>query len=272
MKNNILSLFIRFFVGVIILVLSSGCLADRSASIGQEETIPPPTLNPFFAEIKEIDLLTSETKSKNNSQTNANSTSKLVDTPSPTENPLVQTSVVVYDEKLNKSWSLEESTGVYYDTLDKASTHNGLYAISYTPTTNFGKLFFSVRQDAEEKYHQKDILGVRFWIYSGEGIIATDDLAVSIIGSNKYPYYVENDNSVQNRYEPIFSETRLYYLDFNRDIPPQTWVEVEVWLDRLNFDPVYKYITGIKIINDSDFRQKVYIDDMELIRIEKQQK
>ena len=52
---------------------------------------------------------------------------------------------------------------------------------------------------------------------------------------------------------------------FNDAIPPDTWVQVEVWLDELLFDPEYKYVTGIYIKNGEDFRDTIWIDQVELV-------
>ena len=134
-----------------------------------------------------------------------------------------------------------------------------------TPTRDYGNLAFTVKFGTKETYLREKTLGVRFWLYSGDATIGTQDLAVSVVGSNKYPYWVWNDSSVTNDNDPVFSETRLQYLGFNDAIPPDTWVQVEVWLDELLFDPEYKYVTGIYIKNGEDFRDTIWIDQVELV-------
>ena len=66
---------------------------------------------------------------------------------------------------------------------------------------------------------------------------------------------------------PTFSETRLYFLGINRDIPPETWVNVEVWLDDLQYDPIYEYVTGFYIKNDEGFGQTFYVDAVRIIML-----
>ena len=62
-----------------------------------------------------------------------------------------------------------------------------------------------------------------------------------------------------------FSETRLYFLDIKHTIPPDTWVEVVVWLDQLIYDPPYKYVTGVYIKNDQGFFNTFYVDHVSLL-------
>jgi hypothetical protein len=79
---------------------------------------------------------------------------------------------------------------------------------------------------------------------------------VTVLGSNSYTYWVEDDISVKSIYEPVFSETRLYYLGVNRTIPPNTWVKVELWLDERIYDPDYRYVTGFYIKNEASLNKR----------------
>jgi hypothetical protein len=80
---------------------------------------------------------------------------------------------------------------------------------------------------------------------------------------------VAGDDSVPSPVlgEPAFSETRLYYLDINRTIPPDTWVLIEMWLDELAYEPDYEYVTGFYIKNNEGFAQTYYVDDVQLIML-----
>jgi hypothetical protein len=102
---------------------------------------------------------------------------------------------------------------------------------------------------------------------SGADYISNTDLAVTVLGSNEYPYWVDGDNSVQNEISPVFSETRLSFLDVNRSIPPDTWVQVDVPIHKLIYDPDYTYVVGFYIKNDEGFISEFFIDDIELFAL-----
>ncbi len=127
-------------------------------------------------------------------------------------------------------------------------------------------------------YSRNEILGVSFWLSGGANAVDPGDLAITVVGSNAYPYWVAGDTSVQQAAGipdsaitdefPLFSETRLYFLDIKRTIPPDMWVEVVLWLDEREFDPDYRYITGIYIKNDDPaFLPTFYVDRMSLLLI-----
>ena len=126
-------------------------------------------------------------------------------------------------------------------------------------------MYFVVRQNADAVYYQDQVFGINFWLNSGDQVLLPDDLAITILGSNDYPYYVEDDQSAYIEGEFPFSETRLYFLGFNSSIPPDTWVEVMIVPDELIYDPVYTYITGFYLKNDEGFYNTFYIDDIRII-------
>ena len=67
-------------------------------------------------------------------------------------------------------------------------------------------------------------------------------------------------------FKPAASTTsrRLFYnhLGLNDAVPAHTWVQVSFYLNKLIYDPIYKYFTGFYIKNDAGFRGTVYIDDV----------
>ena len=259
----------RFFIGVIILLLLSSCSTGRSASTEEiPATIPAPTLNPIFDAERLSAHLGTDQPTANQP---ARSTERSTPTPAPPESglnslsPGVYQIVEVFDDRLNSNWSLDYSHGVEYDLKNTSPLHNGSYSISVIPARDFGQLFFTVKKGAQETYYRSDVLGVRFWLNSGEGSIATSDIGVSVEGSNRYPYWVLNDQSVEKIQDPLFPEMRLYYLDINTDIPPNTWVQIEMWLDDLPYEPQYEYVTGIRIITDKGFVNTIYVDQVELV-------
>jgi len=115
------------------------------------------------------------------------------------------------------------------------------------------------------------VLGVSFWLNSGDAPVRPDDLAVTVVGSDAFPFWIAGDDSVAinnpaaNEELPTFSETRLSFLHVDRTLPPQTWIKIEVWLDELLYDPDYTYVTGFYVKNDASFFQTVYIDDVALL-------
>ncbi len=188
--------------------------------------------------------------------------------PTATTQPLEEVSI--FDDQVNENWELKNSSGMsFYFAEDKVVSHGTVSAV-ITPTKDFGELFFTVRKKSQDDYLRAHVLGVRFWLNGGPKGIRTSDLAVTVVGSNAYPYWVNNDTSVKltgrvTEKMPLFSETRLYYLGINRDITPNTWVEVELWLDDREYDPDYTYVTGVYIKNDAGFRGPFYIDQVSLI-------
>jgi len=197
--------------------------------------------------------------------------------PAPTVAPREATAVVtqtvdiqVYDDLLTPGWTLRSSNGVEYDLKSDAFTYESALAVEARPTKAFGSLIFGVARNAPRNYKRENVLGVRFRVSGGEAILPTDGLIVTVYGSKKFPYFVPDDRSVtvpEGRIvgeEPLFPETRLYFLDINRAIAPGEWAEVIVWLDD-HFTPDYTYVTGIQIRNDDAYLDPFYVDDVALI-------
>jgi hypothetical protein len=232
---------------------------------------PTPTLNPLFGE---SGISAAEASSnvfmEQEAPTfvpSATFTPPPPPTIAPTPTPISYTTVTVYDDEINPNWTLDNSAGMEYGPRSYPR-HTGRYTLSVVPQIDYGKLFFTVRPETTERYLRKDVAAVAFWLYSGDDYMPLSSLAVSLAGSNSWPYWVADDKSVTNQYRPIFSETRLYFLDFNQSIPPRTWTEVVVWLDDLLYDPDYEYLTGVYLKNDEGFLRPFYIDNVRLIMTE----
>lgn len=178
--------------------------------------------------------------------------------------------VPIYDEQMLSNWSLANSHNMNIDDQHTGFAENGVVSISATPMQGTGALQFSVIPETNIFYERDRIIAVSFWLSGGTSSIAPEDFAVSVLGSNDYPYWVADDTSAQpngrvTNDAPLFGETRLYYLGFNRAIPATTWVEVIVWLDDLTYDPDYDYVTGFSIKNDQSYQQPFYIDRVSLL-------
>lgn len=196
-------------------------------------------------------------------------------TAAPQAQAAVYPEVVIYDDQLNASWSIEQSTksainlaatDLNFQSLDLQQEHSsGATTIAVTPQADYGTLFFTVRPESGAVYQRQSVLGVSFWLNSGSSGIATDDLAIAVVGSNTLPYWTPDDQSVFPDKKGAFSETRLYFLKINRTIPPNTWLNLVVWLKDLQYDPVYTYVTGFYLKNDAGFRSTYYLDQVALL-------
>ena len=174
----------------------------------------------------------------------------------------------IFGERLAPNWSVEHSWSTDIDLTNEEYSIMGDKGIKLIPYDEFGAIFFTVRDTARKPYLRDEVLGIRFWLFTYNDYIATDDLVIALLGSNEYPYWVENDDSVagiNNQEEAEFSETQLFFLNVSRDIPPNTWINIELWIDDLIYDPDYEYLTGFYIKNDADFQRPYYIDDVEIL-------
>lgn len=174
----------------------------------------------------------------------------------------------VYADRINPNWSLVADPEMHVDPANTTHAHSGTASIAMSPKSDFSKLSFVVNQKSDQAYLQDQVISISFWLNSGNNTVILSDLFVNVLGSNAYPYYVENDNSVPTDVDIDLQETRLYFLGLNRAIPPETWVQVIANLDNLTHEPVYKYVTGFYIKNDAGFLRTVYIDDIEVSMIE----
>lgn len=174
--------------------------------------------------------------------------------------------LVIFDDELNPNWRLNESWGISLTLTQTAVVYSGTVAAAVTPQEEFAAIFFTVAPETEQTYLRDDVLGVSLWLNSGDASLSLDEMAIAIIGSNAHPYWDADDDSVELADgEQFFSETRLYYLGFNQAIPPNQWIEFVVWLDRLPYDPDYRYITGIYIKSGDLALDIYYLDRLTLL-------
>jgi hypothetical protein len=165
----------------------------------------------------------------------------------------------VYDEELDPSWSLAHSWGMRYDLHGTAQVESGEVAMTITPQEDYGGLLFTLMPTSTLVYSRAEVVGLSFWL-SSDQFITPQDLAITVLGSNTYPYWVEGDDSAAPGQQEIFSETRLMYFDIQHDIPAGKWIEITVKLDKLGYDPLYTFVTGFYIKNDKDYRNPFYVD------------
>ena len=192
-------------------------------------------------------------------------------TVTPRQSPLEQTGVftaTVFDDALNDNWDIVEQTGATIDINSDDRVFHGRRSIAYTPDSAFSTLFFAVKPTATTVYPLQQVLGISLWLNGGDDYIELDQLAIAVIGSNEYTYWVADDNSVDFPPGESFSETRLYFLGLNRSIPPETWVEIYLPFDLLIYDPEYSNVVGFYLKNDADFTNTVYVDKVSLVMLE----
>jgi hypothetical protein len=230
-------------------VISNTQSSDRSSI---------PTLVPIMSSITQTQGITSAVSAT--SRANPGTVSKLAPR-------LDLTEKVVFDDEVNANWSLENSRGMKYNVKDPAQPKSGTVSISVTPQQDIGTLYFSVRKDAKENYLRSRVWGISVWVNSGRGTIGTEDIAMTVVGSNQYPYWVADDKSVLLDKVHFFSESKLYYLGVTREIPPNTWVELVVQIDKLPYDPDYKYVTGVYLKNGTGILNTFYIDRLTMLLI-----
>ncbi|MFZ5918254.1 MAG: hypothetical protein ACOYZ7_15030 [Chloroflexota bacterium] len=188
-------------------------------------------------------------------------------TPEPSPTVDEPSTTVIYDDALAPGWSLDHSWDMALDAANGSPVHGGSQSIAATPLRGAGAVLIGVADPEGRSYLRDDYAGLRFWLNGGPQGIALDELTVTVLGSNTRPDFSPDDDSVEidEARGPFFSETRLYYLGFNRAIPPETWAPVEVWLDELPYDPVYTFITAFYIKNDDAYFNTFYLDDIVLV-------
>lgn len=178
--------------------------------------------------------------------------------------------VKVYGDRLASGWSLESSSGIVFTEDETTIAHSGSTAIAARPTQAFGQLILGLQSGTPTTYRRDNVLGVTFMVSGGSNILPSDGLIVTVYGSKKHPYFVPGDRSAtqpEGRItsdDPLFPETRLYFLGLNRDILPGEWAEITVWLDD-HFTPDYTYITALQIKNDERYLDPFYVDDVALV-------
>ncbi len=254
------------WIGLLGLFVSCAPPANNSGSAGG--TGLAPTVNPFFAQPEAFATSLVEENSVDVATPGARPLS-IPTAAIPTRDLAASqsTNIHLYTDTLDSNWRVLESPDIAVDFTNTNVVHNGRNAIAMTPSDDFSALYFVVDENAKQEYLRDKVLGLSFWISGGEALIDLEDMAVTVVGSNASPHWVEGDSSVGISTEelPLFSETRLYDLNLNHAIPSNTWVEVQVLLDELLFDPDYTYVTGFYFKNDEGFYQTVYIDDINLM-------
>jgi hypothetical protein len=184
------------------------------------------------------------------------------------ENKLVV--VPIYNDTLSAGWSIQHSFQTTIDLRSQEYIDQGRFAIKAQPQLTTGTLYFTLDKSATKILLRNKVQALRFYISGGSDQLDKDAITVAIVGSNTYPYWIENDKSVKidgrvTDSEPVFSQTRLSFLGINKSIPPKTYIKVTVWLNDLIYDPLYTYVTGFYFKTDKASAPTFYIDEVSLL-------
>lgn len=221
------------------------------------------TYQPIPANIEQNDPVEDEKPVIPNPTTLASPTVKPSITPAATATPrIVQREIILYDEEVKENWGLSTKGMTYLvNSPDFAFSGNG--AIAFTPSKPEGMLYFALQSNTDEVYRREDVIGFSFHLHSGRNGLELDDMAFSAIGSNEVTYFIEGDNSAVEK--TAYQNTYLRWLGFNEAIPRNTWIEVDIILNKMQFDPIYEYVTGFYITNRIFDGSTYYLDDISII-------
>lgn len=171
----------------------------------------------------------------------------------------------VYEDELNPDWVVQEDTRMRIDLKSSSELHRGQAAISFAPRRKGdGTLFITVSDQSKEEYRRDQVAKLSFWLYSPKALLYLDQFFITFVGSKGLPYWSPEDQKVAD-YLSVFPRIRLDQLGFDRAVPADTWVLVEIDLDEVRaLAPEYQYLTGISFKNATDPNHPLLIDDINL--------
>lgn len=185
-----------------------------------------------------------------------------------TETPLPQPqsfTLPIYEDSLNPNWAVQEDTRMRFDLKFSSEVHHGEAAISFTPRNRADStLFITVSEQSTEEYRRDELTKLSFWLYSPKALLYLDQFYITFVGSKRLPYWSAEDQKVAN-FLSVFHRISLEDLGFDRAIPADTWVLVEIDLDEVAaLAPEYQYLTGISFQNASNPAHPLLLDDISL--------
>ncbi|MFV9503989.1 MAG: hypothetical protein AB4911_05415 [Oscillochloridaceae bacterium umkhey_bin13] len=177
--------------------------------------------------------------------------------------------LTIFDERLDPAWTDRHSFNQMLNLQSRATASSGFTSLEAVPRGLFAGVFLTVDEEAGRLFPRTDVMGIRFNVSGGVNPLAPNDLIVKAVGSNRYPYFVENDASVPRPAwmapdAPIFDEVGLGRLGLQRALQPGEWAEVTLWLD--DYDQVdYRFLTGLIVMNDVPYPFPFYLDNIRLL-------
>lgn len=253
-----------------VLVLSA-CSPNQAAS-SQATNRPTPTLSTLFSSLGRETPTPLEEPTSQPLPTRVGEPAATVRPTETFEQQIDQQFVrsFVYSDTLDANWTLSQSYAIQVDAKNQKNVDAGKYSITVTPKPGVTSLVFALKKGVKSPLRRERVAGVRFRLSGGKNVIPNDAMAVGMFGSNAQPYWIAGDDSVAVDHPitvetPRFSETRLYYLGFDYTIPADTWVDVVVWLNKLQFDPSYTYVTGFQLKVDQALLNQYSVDQVEIL-------
>ena len=177
--------------------------------------------------------------------------------------------VAVYEENLNTNWQVLPDTRIRFDLKSSGDVYRGTTAISFTPRRSGGaNLFITVSDQSQEEYRRDQVAKLSFRLYSPKTLLYLDQFFITFVGSKRLPYWSAEDQKVSD-YLSVFSRISLDELGFDRAVPADTWVKVEIDLTEAQALALeYQYLTGISFKNATDPNHPLLIDDISLILLD----
>ncbi|MCP5099997.1 MAG: polysaccharide deacetylase family protein [Chloroflexi bacterium] len=183
----------------------------------------------------------------------------------------------IYADMLNSNWDLINSQRISYSRQDATRPYAGEYHLTATASEPAATLHFTVREQSGTSYRRDKTMGIRFWLYS-DTVITNEDFSLIVEGSNNDSHWISGDVSASNADVLTFSGQREYDLGFNQTVPPNTWVQIEILLDDLVYDPgyddtpvddaYYEYLTGFILQFEGVDVSTIFVDSVELLMFE----
>lgn len=173
--------------------------------------------------------------------------------------------VRVYEDGLNPNWAVQEDTEMEIDLKSASQVYRGYAAISFSPNEESNStLFLAVPDGAEEVYRRDQAAKLSFWLFSPDTPLYLDQFFITLVGSNRQPYWSAEEKKVAD-YLSVFPRISLDKLGFDRAIPANAWIMVEIDLaEALTVEPEYLYITGISFKSTAGPNHVLLIDDISL--------
>jgi hypothetical protein len=256
---------------LVALVSLAGCVSDPTAQ--QATPRPAPTIAPFFSGVPDsAPTIVLPTPLPDTLQAPEDpplsDAAALQATAQRDSSDRVVAEVAIYDEQLDPNWSLDESWGIRINPRSLSFSSSGRVALEAVPVEAFAGVLLINSPESTRIYPRDDVLGIRFSVSGGERYLQPESLIVKVMGSNRYPYFVGDDQSVRIDYDPsnpyVFDEVGLSRLGLRRDLEPGEWAEVELWLDGYDLAG-YTYVTAINVMNAPSFMTPFYIDNIRLL-------
>jgi len=196
----------------------------------------------------------------------ATSTSTTIPASTETQPPAPQSfTVAIYEDDLNPNWAVQKDTRLRFDLKSSSAVYRGHTAISFAPRSRGdATMFLTVTDQTTEEYRRDQLTKLSFWLYSPKNLLYLDQFSITFVGSKRLPYWSAEDQKTAN-FLSAFPHINLEQLGFDRAIPADTWVMVEIDLDTARLlAPEYQYLTGISFQNATAPTHPLLIDNLNL--------